>query len=141
KFYRRIYTDLPKCQKCPYYTRSIFFLLNHVIRHQHRRIEFDCENSSLEEYFCEQCQFSTNILINFREHIKECLGKLTHETDKQTVEASIKWFECQQCEFKTKWKDALKRHISYKHTPEDSIKWFECQQCEFKTKRRFYLKD
>ena len=43
------------------------------------------------------------------------------------------WHSCEQCDYKTKWKDDLKTHT-------ESVHGYSCDQCDYKTKSKDDLK-
>ena len=43
---------------------------------------------------------------------------------------------CDQCDYKTKWKDNLKKHIDAVH----GAVWYSCDQCDYKSKWKDNLK-
>ncbi|RZB73466.1 hypothetical protein BDFB_015167, partial [Asbolus verrucosus] len=54
-----------------------------------------------------------------------------------------KWFECDQCPYKTKQKLDYKRHVLVKHTifrESELVKWFLCKDCSYVTKKMYDLK-
>ena len=55
---------------------------------------------------------------------------------------NIKLKYCTECEYRSKWKNNLKRHILYKHTLDDEITWYPCDQlgCNRKFKTNGELK-
>ena len=50
----------------------------------------------------------------------------------------VKWFKCDQCEYKCKSNGNLKKHKAHKHGID--AKWFNCDQRNYKCKRNFDLK-
>ena len=46
------------------------------------------------------------------------------------------WHSCDQCDYKSKWKVALKLHIESVH----GDMWHSCDQCDFKTTWQGYIK-
>src|SRR5699024_6499710 len=108
--YRRIFGNEHKCKKCPYFTRSVFAILNHSRFHNLKREPFNCGESTPEKFFCGKCEFSTHFLVTFREHIKSHYQRqsVTKERKIGRKQNAAK-FECNHCEFQTKNKFCLKQ--------------------------------
>ncbi|XP_022081145.1 telomere zinc finger-associated protein-like [Acanthaster planci] len=50
-----------------------------------------------------------------------------------------RFFYCDQCKFKSRWRSSLKTHFEAHHA-EDSREWLQCPQCPHQTKNKYYLK-
>ncbi|RZC37871.1 hypothetical protein BDFB_004046, partial [Asbolus verrucosus] len=57
---------------------------------------------------------------------------------KHTDSKNAKWFECEQCLFRTKLKCSLYRHVLAKHSQD--VEGFACEACSYKTKMKSSLK-
>jgi uncharacterized Zn-finger protein len=62
------------------------------------------------------------------------MGKLATHNKVKLSRTKLKWFRCDQCEYKCRQKGNLTRHKLAQHTPADEIKWFKCDECEYKAK-------
>ncbi|CAH1376656.1 unnamed protein product, partial [Tenebrio molitor] len=49
-------------------------------------------------------------------------------------------FQCPHCEFTSKYKAGMSRHVYCKHTSFDEVNWLECEQCPYKAKSEVFLK-
>merc|ERR1712150_221594 len=65
------------------------------------------------------------------------LGASKHlDNSRQEDESLIKTFECVQCNYSTKYKTSLTRHIKEKH---NKAKDWHCVECNFTTFRKEFL--
>jgi hypothetical protein len=130
--------------RCPYVSRSRFF---------HQFPLFSCETSSLEKYICKECNFETDLIIIFNEHIQEHHRK---RIDEPKNDLAVKSYICRECSFETystlvwikhsnslclKTKEEFEKVTFGKeakfHLFTEDIQWFKCN---YKTNRRYILK-
>ncbi|XP_038068370.1 PR domain zinc finger protein 5-like [Patiria miniata] len=50
-----------------------------------------------------------------------------------------RFFYCDLCKFKSRWRSSLKTHFEAHHA-EDTREWLQCPQCPHQTKNKYYLK-
>ncbi|KAJ3628565.1 hypothetical protein MTP99_015864 [Tenebrio molitor] len=119
--------------KCGYgkmtMTKSHFNMVNHAKHHRLPLESFRCERNDLEKYYCKGCNFETDLLGAIKKHNTIHLS-----------EDAIQWYNCDKCEFKTKYNENIKRHEKRIHLSADAVQWFSCDKCEFKAKTKEYLK-
>ncbi|KAJ3622126.1 hypothetical protein MTP99_002652 [Tenebrio molitor] len=153
------------CKICPYVTKSLFYVVSDLKRHGLPLESSRCERNDLEKYFCKDCNFETDLLKkNVRTYV-QCLVVMNSGTDASVVPLrqrrqqfwkdtrpnmkqhnairhsadAIQWYNCDKCEFKTKWNENLTRHKAI-HVSADAIQWYNCDKCEFKTKYKGNIK-
>lgn len=85
-----------------------------------------------------------NHIKNEMHQCKECNYKSRYKSDlKKHIRSvhtkDIDWFKCELCDYKAKFKSDLKRHIICLHTTKDNIKWFKCKFCDYKAKLKGHL--
>ena len=59
-------------------------------------------------------------------HLKPKINILKKKTNLFHLE-DVKWYDCEECPFKTKHKKSLKKHVMAKHLHEEKIRWYECE--------------
>jgi hypothetical protein len=147
------YGKIHNCDICPYVTKSLFFMINHTKRHRLPLDSISCETIDLEKYYCKDCNFKTDLMVIFNQHIREHHRKDTDFVQDQTKnDTVIKNYICQQCSFETY--SAL-QWIKHLDTPCLNIKedfetvrivscgdekWYRCEHCSFETKKATLLK-
>jgi hypothetical protein len=100
---------------------------------------------TIQSFVCQNCSFETYSALQWLGH--ERLGCIKINTDnslsqekfKTFVAQGTKWFTCVQCDFQTKAKRSLQRHLNARHTSDENAQWFECPSCTFKTKHKQLL--
>ena len=93
--YQLQYGSIHSCKKCPYLTKSIFFMLNHVKCHKQQKDKFECKRFP-EIFSCKQCDFTTSLTTRFNQHFKRIHGR------KQQKENFVcKLYQCKNCSFQT----------------------------------------
>jgi predicted RNA-binding Zn-ribbon protein involved in translation (DUF1610 family) len=53
---------------------------------------------------------------------------------------AVKWYSCNKCEYKTKYRGNIKEHNITNHLSTDASQWYSCDECEFKSRRKYHLK-
>ena len=142
---RSSWKNVHNCKQCPYFTTSLFLMVNHVRRHSSPLEKLNCEHASIEVYYCKDCDFKTELTTLFKRHINERHGlKTEFREDLSSQDFQINNYVCEKCDFETnfllKWLQHLstctkkrKRANSYfKQT--DEICWYYCAECFYKTK-------
>lgn len=102
-----------RCPLCPYKCK----LEEQLHAHQagmHALVE------SVRHYKCPQCSYKASAQSAVKSHVKA-----VHSSN---------FFNCEHCEFRSKYKRNFLRHVLVKHTPPDKIQWVKCNQCEYKAK-------
>ena len=134
--------------------------LNIHIREEHIDISYPCDEC---DYSADSQEKLANHLVSIHENVDEELTDTKHveiiefKTDKPkyctTCEkhfinySSFKEhndrvhlkviYNCEQCEYSTRWKNSLRIHIEHEHEK----KIYKCDLCEFETKAKAYLSD
>ncbi|KAJ8910029.1 hypothetical protein NQ315_003459, partial [Exocentrus adspersus] len=52
------------------------------------------------------------------------------------VHKEINLYKCDWCDFKTKWKALLNSHVMEFHNNDSEIKWYKCDFCDYRSKRQ-----
>ncbi|KAJ3644431.1 hypothetical protein Zmor_022164 [Zophobas morio] len=146
KFYKSVH----RCKKCPYYTKSIFFMKNHVRRHKVHH-KFNC-GEILETFSCYECRFTTHLITCFNQHIQH----YHHHINQKETKFLLTRYTCTNCVFQThfalSWlkhqitctKTATKPHCistintqlkiqSYQHIKPETN--YSCDKCNYKVSR------
>ncbi|KAJ3633379.1 hypothetical protein MTP99_010332 [Tenebrio molitor] len=50
------------CKKCPYVTKSYFYMVYHEKRHHSPLKSSSCERNDLKKYYCKECNFETDLV-------------------------------------------------------------------------------
>jgi predicted RNA-binding Zn-ribbon protein involved in translation (DUF1610 family) len=121
-----------RCKKCDFSTP----LMKHYVRHTkdfHHKVENEPKNVNMlvSWYKCDNCDFKAEDRLIWSRHVSNC-GSLKEIKTKGEEE---KLFSCNQCEFRSDYRNSLKYHITAKHTPLEEIDWFACEQCTYKSKK------
>jgi hypothetical protein len=69
------YGKIHNCDKYRYVTESRFFMKNHTNRNHFPLKSFNCETNDLEKYYCKDCDFETDLVIIFNQHVGEYHNK------------------------------------------------------------------
>ena len=142
--------NVHNCNLCLYFTTSYFFMVNHVRRHRAPLERFTCSEAEIETYYCKDCDFKTELTIEFKQHINKY-----HSVKKESRDFSVR----EKCDFETnlslKWlletspytrdSNQIDKVCSYKsklenHLDNQEEKWYKCDQCHFKTRAKTSLK-
>ncbi|RZB38928.1 hypothetical protein BDFB_004713 [Asbolus verrucosus] len=108
----------------------------------------------LKCHACKNCDFITfSALVLLKHESKQCtykkrqipkapqdLVKFQRSPPEARMYQIKNWFECEECEMKTRFKHQMVRHIELKHTQPEDVRWFSCDQCPFKTRHKGSLK-
>ncbi|XP_063930348.1 zinc finger Y-chromosomal protein 2-like [Zophobas morio] len=161
--WRSSWQNVHNCKLCPYFTTSLFFMVNHVRRHRSSLEEFTCDNAKIEAYYCKDCDYKTELTLLFKQHIYKHHG-LKRESEKvfSSEDFRIQTYVCQQCDFETNlslnWlqhtftctrnkenlqnvnfaKEKITNNSDFKQS--DEMPWCYCTECSYKTKLQKYLK-
>ena len=145
------------CKICPFFSTSVFRMVNHVRTHRSPLTHFSCEKSNVELYFCKDCNFQTNLTLLMKKHIKNY-----HSSHPQNASNSLEEEEdenrsyiCKKCGFETyfllKWlqhgqkcdndvfteiKDLC---VSEKHKTKPNAE-YKCDQCSYKATQKQNLR-
>jgi general transcription factor IIIA len=135
------------CDRCPYVSGSRFF---------HQFPLFRCLTNSLEKYNCKDCDFGSDLVIVFNQHVREHHRKKIDEPKK---DVEIKSYICHECSFETysalvwikhsntlcfKIEEDFKK-VTYGnnarlHLSREDVQWFRCDKCDYKAKHRYRVK-
>jgi hypothetical protein len=77
------------CDGRPYVSRSLFF---------HQIPSFICETNSLKKYNCKDCDFESDLVIVFKQHIRQHHRK---RIDEPKTDVEVKSYICRECSFET----------------------------------------
>lgn len=102
-----------RCPHCSYKSKLKTQLHTHQVA-MHALV------ADVKYYQCPQCPYKASMPSAIKNHVK--------------TKHSSNFFNCGHCDFKTKYKHNLEKHVIVTHTPPEKIQWFECNQCEFKSK-------
>ncbi|KAJ8973224.1 hypothetical protein NQ317_004134 [Molorchus minor] len=93
------------------------------VKHVNSRpnIKVHRENSQVEMYRCETCQYKTKHKWNLKSHL------LLHKEN-----SKVKIYTCERCQYKTKYKGNLKSHLLV-HRDTSKVETYACAMCNFKT--------
>ena len=116
--------DIHICDNCNYMTKTLSHLKKHV---DNEHVDLSDENTSTEydtssdidnnsivinpKYMCDDCNYSTNILSNFKIHIDKCMKCY----DKYDIIENNKYgnnYICTVCKYTTKISTNFKKHIN-----------------------------
>ncbi|KAL7634366.1 UNVERIFIED_CONTAM: hypothetical protein RMT77_014743 [Armadillidium vulgare] len=138
-----------KCSKCKYETKYGFNLTRHVSKKHpdvepSHRSENDFVTNEKNKLKCPEANFITipNMLDHSSEDKLDCEenGNENQENDTEKLSNTKdikKLFRCLKCDFETKYKKSLDRHMSSKkHLDKPSL---HCTKCEFTTNEKSKL--
>ncbi|KAJ8909347.1 hypothetical protein NQ315_003509 [Exocentrus adspersus] len=103
---------------------------------------------SSQMYRCDFCDYKSKLKCRVTSHVmlthkKSFTKSVTRQKANLKRHMLIHWFNtkfnCNLCNFKTKYKESLQRHMLIHRNPLE-IEWFECHLCDFKAKRKHSLK-
>jgi uncharacterized protein YlaI len=142
------YRKIHNCKRCPYVTRSIFFMVNHAKRHPLPLKSLSSERNDLEKFYCKDCNFETDLVVIFKQHLGQYHRKGTDcLQDQPKNDAVVKSYICQKCSFETYSVLLWIKHLNTScfDTEEESekvntVQWYNCDKYEFKTKRKLKQK-
>ncbi|KAJ3628631.1 hypothetical protein MTP99_015927 [Tenebrio molitor] len=135
------YRKIHNCKRCPYVTRSIFFMVNHAKRHPLPLKSLSSERNDLEKFYCKDCNFETDLVVIFKQHLREYHRKDTDCVQDQPKNYTVvKSYICQKCTFETYSVLMWIKHLdgSCFNTKEEcenisEEEWYQCECCS-KTK-------
>lgn len=124
------------CSFCNYATHAKSQISKH-------KCGFSAVENGAPYKHCDRCKMgSFSTVWRFRHQIKCCLNKTTKEFTnnlKNKVQLLPKWFQCDQCSFKTIIKIDLTIHYNKKHNILSEQTWFQCDYCTFKTRQHTFI--
>jgi hypothetical protein len=135
-------------------TKSPPCMVNHAKRHRLPVESFSCETNDLEKYYCKECQFETDLMVIFNQHIREHRRRnIDRVQDQPKSNVEIKSYICQKCSLETYSILLWIKHLDsscfvnkvsnvsrlYKRKLFDDIICFKCDHCSFKTEVLQYL--
>jgi hypothetical protein len=96
------YRKIHNCKRCPYVTRSIFFMVNHAKRHPLPLKSLSSERNDLEKFYCKDCNFETDLGVILKQHLRKYHRKDTDcVQDQLRNDTVVKSYICQKCSFET----------------------------------------
>lgn len=146
---KHIYNDSDgrlKCQFCLRTFKALRYLSRHILR-QHETVK--------QKLKCLHCDYKTMSMKLFSRH-----------RNKHVQKPVIEWHQCDRCDFRTKTKDALRKHVKSVHFANKTLTcdhcihgfnnishlrshilrkhskkvWLQCEQCDFKTLYESFFK-
>ena len=130
------------CSNCDFQTELTLHFKQHIEEsHRVKRQKQQLSNVEyiFKNYMCPKCKFETHFLMKWRQHTMECMGRKKKRV-KRITKILLKRFECDQCDFKSKYKRSLNNHKISKHLKDDEILWYKCEECSFRSKQQEHLK-
>jgi hypothetical protein len=140
------------CFNCEYRTRRKGNLRRHMLL-KHTLSEF------VQWFACDKCHYQCKTKDDLHKHVKLHDSDVKTEDDikrlkcgftvkhrykmkhhKHAPDEEVLWLRCEQCSYKTKLKDSLKRHVIALHKSDEEAKWFYCYNCEYRTLRKENLR-
>ncbi|KAJ3651518.1 hypothetical protein Zmor_017553 [Zophobas morio] len=154
--------NMHSCKLCIYSTASFFLMTNHVKRHRFPLVKFTCDSAKIEPYYCIDCDFKTELIVLFKEHIYKYHGLKRESTDDLlTEDFHLQTYVCEKFSFETnlslKWLQhtsactgkkkkiqsvtSPKQYDAYRFTIKQAtdICWYHCTECSYKTKFKYNL--
>ena len=160
---------IQNCELCPYFTTSVFLMVDHVKRHHSTLPRFNCENSKIEDYRCKDCNFQTDLTLVFSRHVQlhsepsnqnPVIRQYFCENCSFDTHFAMKWLQhtldclkipkivqsdkikhfCDKCPYKARYKVHLQRHVNARHLDEGAVTWYKCEKCSYKAKQKGNLK-
>ncbi|KAJ3620733.1 hypothetical protein MTP99_004658 [Tenebrio molitor] len=58
------------CERSPYVTKSLFYMVNHQKRHRLPLESSRCERNDLEKYCCKDCNFETDLVTKRKNYLR-----------------------------------------------------------------------
>ena len=105
--------NIHNCKLCPYFTKSCFLMVNHIRRHRSSMTLFNCETTTVENYYCKDCNVETELTITFKQHISDCHYNKTKLGENASDEFIVQKYSCDQCNFDTHF---LVEWLRHQHT-------------------------
>ncbi|XP_063927065.1 zinc finger protein 142-like isoform X2 [Zophobas morio] len=144
--------NVHRCKLCPYFTTSLFFMVNHVRRHRSPLAKLTCGKAKIELFYCKDCDFKTELTILFKQHINKNHGvKVESRDDLSSQDFVIQNYVCKKCSFETnlslKWLQhtsectGKKENLQSVSYLQDGICWHCCTDCNFKAKVQSHVRD
>ncbi|KAJ3640400.1 hypothetical protein Zmor_016690 [Zophobas morio] len=142
---RSSWKNVHNCKLCPYFTTSLFLMVNHVRRHRLSQEKYTCENAKIEVYLCKDCDFKTELTILFKQHINKNHSFKSESRDDLSIEDfSVRNYVCEKCDLETnlslKWlqhtsectgkKENLQSMSSVKENTTHKG-WYYCALCSY----------
>ena len=136
------------CKDCDFKTDLTILFKQHINKHHglksESREDLSIEDFTIQNYVCEKCAFETNSLIKKLQHTSTCTerkeNRLSSSSQNVTYKKNGEWYKCKKCNYKTKFKSRLKKHVYYVHSRAEDIQWHECTECPFKSKYKVSLR-
>ena len=141
--------DSYHCKDCDFQTELTLLFKQHIKDRHGIKQENDDDlivQHNIQKYVCGKCGFETHFSLKWLRHMKECKRcsyKTTEKSDwKQHIqrhqgdEKDIKWYKCENCEYKNKYRTSLYRHVKKRHLD----KWHNCTLCPYRTVDKFDFK-
>jgi hypothetical protein len=141
--------------KCPFDKKSLFFVIGHSKRHRFELELSTCETTSLEKYYCKSCNFQTDLIIIFNQHVRQFHGKKRESVySPSTKNSAVISYICKTCTFETHsilfWMKHLEsscfsksddfEHVRLSLVTLADHRWYQCDYCQYRTWRKGNLK-
>jgi hypothetical protein len=96
------YGNIHNCKRCPYVTKSLFHMVNHAKRYQLPLKSSSCERNDLENHYCKNCNFESDLVVILKQHLREYHRKDTDcVQDQPKSDSEVKSYICPKCSFET----------------------------------------
>ena len=117
------------CQECKYAT----YQKPDMTRHLFSVHNIGDKNPQRQEYSyeCEECGIKFTRNYNLKQHRKHY-----HEMNEATESIEL---QCTLCEYVTKWKGSMNKHIKFVHNKKNLIKDHQCSRCGYRTHQKAQL--
>ncbi|KAJ3651032.1 hypothetical protein Zmor_017095 [Zophobas morio] len=121
-------SHLHYCNICPFYTTSRLFFANHIKDHGSSSTYFNCENSTIENYHCKDCDFETHLTLLLKQHREKYHSD---KTDLSTKSVIVRYV-CEKCGLGTHFLMNWLQHTSWKEnaakTKNSKCDYYHCKQ-------------
>ncbi|XP_018576874.1 uncharacterized protein LOC108915345 [Anoplophora glabripennis] len=124
-----------RCNNCIYETKYKNVFKQHQLKHK--------DASQIQMYRCNDCEHETKYKANMKRHQLQhkdpSLVQMYRRNNHNQLQlkhkdpSQIQMYGCNDCHFKTKYKNVIKQH-QLKHKDSSQIQMYRCNNCNYETK-------
>ncbi|KAJ3644122.1 hypothetical protein Zmor_026795 [Zophobas morio] len=121
--------------------RLLLHIINHFERRRSLSYPFDCETANIENYYCNYCNFETELVLVFKQHLEEHQGVKRSHRDVLIGKHRIRTYVCEKCGFETNFLMKWRQHTKQCIGKEKSLQMYRCDECGSMYKQKPSLKE